>query len=486
MSRRRRRDYISDSEIAKYFEETDPEADDSAEDDDDLDDISVVGDEQDEEEVDQVQETEEVYVLTEPPAVSPGAVDMFEDFVQQATFVVITSGQDIPVPVLTPPPPSPQAVDLSDDFGHQPSFQTETPVEQEVSAEPEDAATLSDTLSDIDQLPSPERDAAEEPQRKKQRLQTKKRGSRGNTRQRATVPARQPAPVVQARRVSARVQAGRPVEAAVSESSGDEGDHHLEDVPARQPSQGVPAQRVAARVQAPRPVEAAISDSSGAEDERNLENNPDQRPVLLRRRRFVKRRDRAVHSLATALDDRNYDPIPPRTAPHEIHHMKVTADRQRNRPARDIKWSTKPPPTRRRGPQDITSKPEKISAEAEAAETTADFWSLFFPSAIIDKIVEYTNEKIVEYLERSQYTDDQLRKKPHVKTLDQVELLVTWFGNGNFFIFFYTIGKCSFIIIFLISFLLLQGYRGFLYIPVLVCNANAVSWHGTFSVIIVD
>jgi hypothetical protein len=443
MSRRRRRDYISDSEIAKYFEETDPEADDSAEDDDDLDDISVVGDEQDEEEVDQVQETEEVYVLTEPPAVSPGAVDMFEDFDQQATFVVITSGQDIPVPVLTPPPPSPQAVDLSDDFGHQPSFQTETPVEQEVSAEPEDAATLSDTLSDIDQLPSPERDAAEEPQRKKQRLQTKKRGSRGNTRQRATVPARQPAPVVQARRVSARVQA-------------------------------------------PRPVEAAISDSSGAEDERNLENNPDQRPVLLRRRRFVKRRDRAVHSLATALDDRNYDPIPPRTAPHEIHHMKVTADRQRNRPARDIKWSTKPPPTRRRGPQDITSKPEKISAEAEAAETTADFWSLFFPSAIIDKIVEYTNEKIVEYLERSQYTDDQLLKKPHVKTLDQVELLVTWFGNGNFFIFFYTIGKCSFIIIFLISFLLLQGYRGFLYVPVLVCNANAVSWHGTFSVIIVD
>jgi hypothetical protein len=36
-------------------------------------------------------------------------------------------------------------------------------------------------------------------------------------------------------------------------------------------------------------------------------------PVLLRRKRYVKRGDRCINSLATAMDPGNYDKIPPVT-----------------------------------------------------------------------------------------------------------------------------------------------------------------------------
>jgi hypothetical protein len=36
-------------------------------------------------------------------------------------------------------------------------------------------------------------------------------------------------------------------------------------------------------------------------------------PVLLRRKRYVKRKDRAVSSFDSAMDPRNYDPLPPVT-----------------------------------------------------------------------------------------------------------------------------------------------------------------------------
>lgn len=232
----------------------------------------------------------------------------------------------------------------------------------------------------FDQLPSPEQEQLQEPQRKKQRLDIPDLPGRRNAQQQAK---------------------------------------------ARPPIRGRPARLDSNRVQPRR--DTAVSDSLGEEDERNIESNPGLRPVLLRRKRYVKRRDRAVHSLETALDSRNYDPILPRTAPHEIHHIKLTADRQRNRPAREIHWTTKPPPAKRRGPEDIMSKGEKISPEAEAAETTADFWGLFFPDTILDKIVHYSNEKIAEDMAKKNYTEDQLSKKPHLKPLDKVSLIGVFF-----------------------------------------------------------
>ncbi len=123
----------------------------------------------------------------------------------------------------------------------------------------------------------------------------------------------------------------------------------------QEPSLHGPPPRKRQRIQAC-PVERVVSESSGDEDDHNIENNPQLRPVRLRRKKFVRRRDRAVNSLETALDSRNYTPVPPRTGPHEIHHIKITADRQRGRPARDLQWTTKPPPTRRRGPEDIMTK----------------------------------------------------------------------------------------------------------------------------------
>jgi hypothetical protein len=65
-------------------------------------------------------------------------------------------------------------------------------------------------------------------------------------------------------------------------------------------------------------------------------------------------------------------------------------------------------------------KEEKISDKAETAERTVDFWSLFFPDTILDKIVLYTNQKIHEDMEGKQYTEVQLRKSPHMKPVDKV------------------------------------------------------------------
>lgn len=50
------------------------------------------------------------------------------------------------------------------------------------------------------------------------------------------------------------------------------------------------------------------SEGSGESDPEDPEA-----PVLLRRKRFVKRRDRVVNSLESAMDSRNYDPLPPVT-----------------------------------------------------------------------------------------------------------------------------------------------------------------------------
>jgi hypothetical protein len=43
------------------------------------------------------------------------------------------------------------------------------------------------------------------------------------------------------------------------------------------------------------------------------ESDDPEAPVLLRRKRYVKRTDRAVRSLETAMDPENYDPIEPVT-----------------------------------------------------------------------------------------------------------------------------------------------------------------------------
>ncbi len=54
---------------------------------------------------------------------------------------------------------------------------------------------------------------------------------------------------------------------------------------------------------------ASDSDSSGDDDDAE----PDENPVLLRRKRFVPRKDRAVRDLASARNPANFDPIPPVT-----------------------------------------------------------------------------------------------------------------------------------------------------------------------------
>jgi hypothetical protein len=98
----------------------------------------------------------------------------------------------------------------------------------------------------------------------------------------------------------------------------------------------------------------------------------------------------------------------------------MTADRNRGRPARDITWTTKPPASRRRGPEDIMSKPEQLSAAAQAASTEGDLWSLFFTSEILQEIVDNTNVKIEEDYLQQDYSNDRMNKSPYITTTDMV------------------------------------------------------------------
>jgi hypothetical protein len=52
-----------------------------------------------------------------------------------------------------------------------------------------------------------------------------------------------------------------------------------------------------------------LPDSSN--NDSSSDSDADQAPHLLRRKRYIRRKDRAVNSLATSLDPQNYDPIPP-------------------------------------------------------------------------------------------------------------------------------------------------------------------------------
>jgi hypothetical protein len=153
---RKRKAGIDDSQIINFLDEYDDIASDDGDnsdgDSDGSDKISVAGDEEDEEEEDQVLETEEVFVLAEPP-LSPGSVDMFDCRLQPGG----TSGEDqvYGEPVLTPPPQSPGAVDLSVDFGQGSLCQSGPSGEPEVQpalAAPPLSRKVDVLVADIDQL----------------------------------------------------------------------------------------------------------------------------------------------------------------------------------------------------------------------------------------------------------------------------------------------------------------------------------------------
>jgi hypothetical protein len=54
-----------------------------------------------------------------------------------------------------------------------------------------------------------------------------------------------------------------------------------------------------------------IAESSG-DEETNRDPGDEEAPVLLRRKRYIRRKDRAVNSLASALNPENFDMLPPR------------------------------------------------------------------------------------------------------------------------------------------------------------------------------
>jgi hypothetical protein len=113
------------------------------------------------------------------------------------------------------------------------------------------------------------------------------------------------------------------------------------------------------------------------------------------------------------------------------HTISITADRKRNRPAKKVVWTTQAPPTSRRRPEDIMTKASKMSDEATAAETEVDFWSLFFTQEMVTLIVSATNDKIEEDFVKKAYTDEYLKKAPHIDYVDEVNNCVRFEKNSR-------------------------------------------------------
>jgi hypothetical protein len=69
-------------------------------------------------------------------------------------------------------------------------------------------------------------------------------------------------------------------------------------------------------------------------------------------------------------------------------------------------------------------KPESLSDEAKAAVTEGDLWSLFFTEEILEQIVDCTNQKIEEELEKMGYSEDRMKKSPYISRTDNVNVLI--------------------------------------------------------------
>ncbi len=148
-------------------------------------------------------------------------------------------------------------------------------------------------------------------------------------------------------------------------------------------------------------------------------------PVRLRKKKYSRaRRFRAIKDLESALNPDNYNLVPP-TRKDIRYNVKVTADRKRGRDAKDITWSTQSSASGRRGPENIMRKPQELSAEAKAAKTNDQFWSLFITGQILEVVEKWTNQKIAEDLEEKQYSVEKLRKCPYLKQTDKVNLCLS-------------------------------------------------------------
>lgn len=139
--------------------------------------------------------------------------------------------------------------------------------------------------------------------------------------------------------------------------------------------------------------------------------------------RYQRRKDRVVKDLASAIDLNNYEEfVPSNAGVHTRIGMRMTADRERDIPAKDVTWSSQEPPRGRRGPENLPRKPRALSEEAKAAQEPVELWQLFFTEDMLKILVDCTNQKIAEDHEAKQYTEATLKKNPYLKPVDLVEM----------------------------------------------------------------
>ena len=72
------------------------------------------------------------------------------------------------------------------------------------------------------------------------------------------------------------------------------------------------------------------------------------------------------------------------------------------------------------------TKPERLSAEAQAAKTPAEMWELFFTSEMQDLIVTHTNRNISDKIIKLQLKGMDVSKKSHIKVTKKVGKIYTY------------------------------------------------------------
>lgn len=165
---------------------------------------------------------------------------------------------------------------------------------------------------------------------------------------------------------------------------------------------------------------AADADEEGDVDVVFSEAVAEAREYISRNQR---RKNRLVKNLDSAMDLNNYEEFIPSNADVRTRTtIRMTADRERGIPAKEVSWSSQEPPRGRRGPENLPRKPRALSEEAKAAVEPVQLWQLFFTEDMLNILVVHTNEKIAEDHEAKQYSQATLKKNPYLKQVDIVEM----------------------------------------------------------------
>ena len=152
-------------------------------------------------------------------------------------------------------------------------------------------------------------------------------------------------------------------------------------------------------------------------------NEPVGDPVIMRPPRKLLTKYRLVSNIDKALDEANYDVMPPPSR-EETYTTVVGPKKDKNAPP--ITWST----TKPRGNQGRQSANDVLvgvpgtlkTREARNVTTAMSAWSLFVTNEVVDNIVLHTNERIAKTVALMSLNTKENNKVCWISPTDKVEI----------------------------------------------------------------